>query len=127
MALAVIYLDMFRAFGRVPHPQLLSKVSSSGIAEPLLFCLSRYLTQRSQVAFINGITSNPRPVTGAVTQDSLLGSLLFFIYTMDALNSVSHGVPFQFTDDIIVVYPLTSNEARNVVRGICADLSALND
>lgn len=65
---------------------------------------------------IDGITSNPKPITIGVIQDSVLCTLLFFICINDALNSLSRGVLFLFADDIIIIYHFKSNKAITKVR-----------
>lgn len=90
---------MSKALTYVPHPQLLSVVIPSGITDPMLPWLSSYLTQRSQVASTDGITSTPRPVTSGAVHGSALGFLIFLVYSNDALNSMSHAVPLLLVDD----------------------------
>ena len=56
-ALIVIYLDMTKAFDRVPHKPLLSKLAEYGIQDPLLSWIKSFLQHRSQSVQVNKITS----------------------------------------------------------------------
>ncbi|MBM6549293.1 reverse transcriptase domain-containing protein [Streptococcus dysgalactiae] len=84
-ALIIIYLDMTKAFDRVSHTRLLSKVKTFGIIDPLFSWLTSYLANRSQVVSIDGHLSSKLPVTSGVIQGSVLGPLLFLLYIKDEL------------------------------------------
>lgn len=123
----IIYLDMSNAFVRVPHLNILSKVSPFGITDPLPPWISSHLTQWSQAIPIDGVTHKPKPVTCGFIQERIFGPILFFVFIDDTLNSVFHDVLFLFADGIGIVYPIKPSEVSTAVREICADLSALND
>ena len=125
-ALVIVYLDLSKAFDRVPHLHLISKLRSFGIDDPLLSWLKSYLAHRSQVVLTNGHISKPKPVTSGVIQGSVLGPLLFLMYINDALDLVHHGTPFLFADDIKIVYSFNSNDAIPTLCNISADLAALD-
>lgn len=86
MAFAVIYLDTSRIFDRVSQANLIPKVNSFAITDPLLFCLSSCLTQKSQVIF-DRPASYPRPVTaGDLWSNKLV--------PWWGLNAITCGVSF---------------------------------
>ena len=64
----ILYLDFRKAFDKVPHPELLHKLSISGT---LLKWFSNYLMNRKQLVSINGNHSTILPVSSGVPQGSI--------------------------------------------------------
>ena len=126
-SIIVIYLDMTKAFDRVPHRRLLSKIQSYGISGSLLSWLKSYLSDRTQVVSVDGHLSQPVPVTSGVIQGSVLGPLLFLLYINDVFSVIHHGVPFLFADDIKLIYEFHENNLSSSLMHINSDLSRLDD
>lgn len=100
MASALILLDYSKAFDTIDHGLLISKLIYYGFDDPAVSLLHSYLQRRSQRIFSNGIYSSPRDVHTGVPQGSILGPLLFIIYTADILGSVSHCKVQAYADDV---------------------------
>ena len=47
----VIYLDLQKAFDKVPHARLLSKVKSYGVKDKLLQWIGDFIRQKAKCAF----------------------------------------------------------------------------
>ena len=75
-----IYLDMEKAFDRVPHEKLLYKLEYLGFRNPLLHWIGYYLTNRRHRVSIDGISSDWKYVSSGVPQGSIIGPILFIIY-----------------------------------------------
>ena len=90
---AVIMLDMSAAFDVVDHPILLDKMKLYGFNECSLSWLSSYLSNRSQSVLIDGHLSEPLHVVAGVPQGSILGPLLYLLYTNDLPEAVHDHPP----------------------------------
>jgi len=79
----VVFLDWSKAFDRVPHERLLSKLHFYGIRGALLRWTESFLVGRTQFVKFNGARSAPVAVTFGVVQGSVLGTTLFIISMAD--------------------------------------------
>ena len=77
----VVYIDVSKAFDTVSHPKLLNKMASYGIRGKFLNWVSDFLNTRTQTVKVNSSFSEPLPVSSGVPQGSVLGPLLYLIYS----------------------------------------------
>jgi galactokinase/mevalonate kinase-like predicted kinase len=70
----VAILDFSEAFDTVPHKNLLSKMDSYGIREPINNWLNMFLTHRKMKAVVEGEQSEEVAVYSGVPQGTVLGS-----------------------------------------------------
>ena len=78
----LLLLDLSAAFDTVNHSSLLSRLKNSfGITGTVLQWFHSYLSGRSQFVEINDTKSSVRDLTVGVQQGSVLGPILYLLYT----------------------------------------------
>jgi hypothetical protein len=102
-------LDFSKAFDRVPHCRLLSKLSHYGVRGSSLAWIRSFLTGRTQKVIVEGIHSDEVPVVSGVPQGSVLGPLLFLVFINVLPECVSSSTRL-FADDCIVYRAIESAE-----------------
>jgi hypothetical protein len=123
----VIYLDLKKAFDRVPRKRLLEKLRAHGVSGDLLLWLEAFLTGRTQAVVVNGALSSELPVLSGVPQGSVLGPVLFLFYINDIDEYCSSALR-KYADDSKVMRRLRmGNELcmRFDIIDLQADLDSL--
>lgn len=94
----IVSLDLSRAFDRVWHDGLLTKLSACGIGGQLHAWLSSFLQERTQSVTVRGQESAYLPVKAGVPQGSVLGPTLFLVFLRDMGDGVRSTLDF-YADD----------------------------
>ena len=84
----VCFLDMSAAFDIVDHELLLKKLELYGFNQDMLGWTSSYLAGRYQAVSIDGCLSRLRLVEHGVPQGSILGPLLYTLFTNELTETV---------------------------------------
>ena len=106
-AVDVVYLDFSKAFNKVSHRKLISKLSSLGLGGNLLNWIKNWLIHRKQRVILNGFKSDWLNVSSGVPQGSVLGPLLFVLYVNDLEMGLGSRV-WKFADDTKLVRSIDS-------------------
>ena len=103
-----IYIDYAKAFDKVDHHILMTKLKLYGLSNEYLLWIKDFLTGRRQAVFINGCYSYEAMVRSGVPQGSVLGPLLFIIFINDLSNHINYSSLLTFADDTKIVLPVSS-------------------
>ena len=120
-----IYIDFSKAFNCVQHSILLRKLAKLKLHDNIITWISSYLNDREQRTLVNNSYSSFLPVKQGVPQGSVLGPLLYVIYSNDITEKIRNS-GFAFYADDTVLY---SKKKSTVQAGIDLqeDLDGLTD
>ena len=121
----LISIDFSAAFDRVNHAGIVYKLQEVGIGGGILSVLQEYLTNRSQTVLVDGQSSRRVDVVSGVPQGSVLGPLMYNIYTRD-LSNLFENTFFAYADDSTLVAVIPSPRDRlSVAWSLIRDLIKL--
>ena len=104
----MIVLDFSKAFDKVPHQRLMTKLWNYGIQGSTYAWIKSFLLGWSQRVVVDGETSDWVPVESGVPQGTVLGPVLFLAFINDRPKCVKSNVRL-FADDC-VLYREIDNE-----------------
>ena len=95
----VMMIDLSAAFDMVDHPLLLDKLALFGMETEVTQWLRSYLTGRSQSVLVDGCLSPPLNIEFGVPQGSILGPLMYIIFTNDIPDLVhDHAISYDMPE-----------------------------
>ena len=111
-----LFLDLSKAFDTLNFKILLDKLTYYGISTKCLTWFNSYLANRKQYVQMENIKSDKMTILTGVPQGSVLGPLLFIIYTNDIINCSTHFHPVIYADDTTLINTSVNlNNDQNVV------------
>ena len=118
-----IYMDFMKAFDKVPHKRLITKLQAYGISNQTCNWIKDFLNNRRQRVCVNGEASRWHPVTSGIPQGSVLGPTLFVLFIND-LPSTVRSEAVLFADDTKLFRTIMNDRDIQVVQ---EDLDRLVD
>ena len=121
----MILLDLSTAFDTVDHQLLPSDFSDCGVEGTAMSLLESYLENREQRVAIGKLRSEPTVLQYGVSQGSLVGPVLFTVYTGTfAFLPEAHGVSYHFFADDTQLYIRVEDtgEAKHRLSSLMSDL-----
>nr|CAI5833419.1 unnamed protein product [Callosobruchus analis]CAI5834750.1 unnamed protein product [Callosobruchus analis]CAI5835567.1 unnamed protein product [Callosobruchus analis]CAI5840243.1 unnamed protein product [Callosobruchus analis] len=133
----LILLDFTRAFDTLDHKLLLQILKHIGIDRHSITFFENYLSGRMQRVVLNGNTSPFLNLTSGVPQGSVLGPLLFIIYTSQLESCLMRSKLHLYADDTQlyctfkyqdrkIISHYVNEDLKNYVN-LCADHCLLNN
>ena len=119
----MVFLDASKAFDKVWHDGLLYKLKQLGLCQSIVNWFQSYLHNRYQRVVLEGYTSSWLPIYTGVPQGSILGPLLFLIYTNDIVNNIKTDI-YLFADDTSLLS--VSDDPESSAMDLNADLKCLH-
>ena len=123
----IVQLDFTAAFNRVSHSGLLFKLKSIGVGGSVLPICTEFLSDCRQGIVFDGAASEWIPIISGMPQGSVLGPLLFFVYTSEMFEPVENRI-FVYADDstlLAVVYKAVNRPA--VAASISRELAKIEE
>ena len=96
---SVLYFS--KAFDKISHKFLLSKLHYHGISNHTLSWIGTFLSNHTQTTVVNGVHSSYVEVTSGVPQWSVLGPMLFLSHINDINNANTSYIKL-FADDSVL-------------------------
>jgi hypothetical protein len=126
---AVIFLDLSKAFDIINHSILLHKLKALfNFSNSAIQLIQNYLSQRSQFTCFNSQCSPHLTITCGVPQGSILGPLLFLLYINDFPSVInSQNEIIMYADDTTLIIPAKNktelewkvNQQMQLVNSYC--------
>ena len=111
-----IYTDISKAFDKVNHKRLLSKIWNFSVRGNLFKLICSYLNNRMQAVRIYNCIAKPFNLTSGVPEGSYLGPFIFFVYINDIVNHIKHAHILVYACDIKMFTVTNSVEASRLLE-----------
>ena len=125
MAVISVSLDYSKAFDVLDHDLLCAKLHYIGFDEISQSFFHNYLTGRQQRVRVNRVCSDAGNIISGVPQGSILGPLLFLIYTSDIFEEVLHSHVQTYADDVQLLHLFDPLDPTAAMNNVNADLSGI--
>lgn len=125
--ICLILLDFSKAFDTLDHATLCTKLKYYGFSNTAVSFFNNYLSARRQRVVLNNESSHFIEMSRGVPQGSILGPLLFSIYTADFNEYLKYCQTHQYADDTQVYYSFNLQNLLSAVTKINDDLQIISE
>ena len=116
--MAAVSLDVAKAFDSVEWDKLLAVLEDFGLPNGLVAWMCSYFRDRRQCVKVEGSFSEWMPVKAGVVQGSILGPLLFNVFTARVSDDVPADVIVSaYADDLLLIGPMNSITEQVTIQG----------
>ena len=122
---SLLLLDYSKAFDKINHEILFAILYHIGFSENAVKLITNYLKDRQQFVETSIGASERGRIFCGVPQGSVLGPLLFCIYTFNVVNSLKYCTAFLYADDSQLLYSFEPSYLFNANMHIDNDLNSL--
>jgi hypothetical protein len=125
---ALVLLDLSAAFDTIDHHILLTRLNSTfGLSGSALSLLSSYLTDRFQYVTIANQSSAQKSLSTGVPQGSVLGPLLFSLYTSPIAQLLTkYPISFHlYADDTQLYISFSGPESSSALSSLSSALDSV--
>ena len=123
----IVQLDFRADFDSVSHSGLIFNLKSIGVGGSVLSICTEFLADRRQRVVVDGAASEWIPIISRVPQGSVVGPLLFILYTGEMFDLVENR-PFAYADDSTLLELVRKPADRPAVAAsLNRDLARIQD
>jgi hypothetical protein len=109
-------LDFSKAFDRVPHKRLATKLEYYGVRHNIKQWLINLLHHRTQRVVVDGVSSQGSEVLSGVPQGTVIGPLLFLLFINDITDDIEHSQLRLFADDCLIYRKIHSEDDKHALQ-----------
>lgn len=121
----LVLIDFSKAFDTLNHELLFAILKSIGMSNKVINFFRSYLENRTQKVKISNNLSVPLGISSGVPQGSILGPLLYTLYTLDFENVIKYCHAHFYADDTQLLLSFDPSEYAIAVDKVNQDISAV--
>ena len=123
----IVQLDFSAAFDRVSHLGIIHKLESVGVGGRFLSIVGQFLRGRTQCVEVDGCRSRWIDVVSGVPQGSVLGPLLFILFTADMFSDLENMMVGYADDSTLFAVAPCPKDRISVAHSLNRDLRKVSD